>query len=269
MDIGAKVFSSLICKRLFKITKKHGVKYQFRSSPGVGCQDGTFTIKKILHTQHNQNLQSYAAFFDLVKAFDTVNHDMMLKILERYGAPPKLRSAISKMYQDLEVVLKIGKIEEKTSQTLGVRQGDCMAPVLFLFMVMEFSKTLEKEWIKADLKIINLRQHTHSPCDVGKIIGHNKKSFEQGTPLALFCVLYVYDGAFNFEYRNQLTRGLNLIYQHFTRFSLEMHIGKGQKSSKTECVFFPPPGFFRRKLNLPTKNGKGKRIMLVTNTRQE
>ena len=26
MDIGSKVFSSLMCKRLFKITKKHGVK---------------------------------------------------------------------------------------------------------------------------------------------------------------------------------------------------------------------------------------------------
>ena len=46
MDIGDKVFSSLICKRLFKIIKKHGVKYQFGFSPGVGCQDGTFTIKK-------------------------------------------------------------------------------------------------------------------------------------------------------------------------------------------------------------------------------
>ena len=69
---------------------------------------------------------------------------MMLKILERYGAPPKLRSAIYRMYQDLKVVLKIGKIEEEMSQTVGVRQVDCMAPVLFLFMVMAFAKTLEK-----------------------------------------------------------------------------------------------------------------------------
>ena len=107
MDIGAKVFSSLICKRLFKIIKKHGVKHQFGSSPGFGCQDGTFTIKKILHTRHNHNLPSYAEFVDLVKAFDTFNQDMVLKILERYGAPPKLRSAISRMYQDLKVVLKL------------------------------------------------------------------------------------------------------------------------------------------------------------------
>ena len=90
LDIGSKVFSSLICKRLFKITKKHGVKYQFGSSPGVGCQDGNFTIKTIFNTRHNHNLPCYVAFVDIVKAFDTVNQVMMLKILERYGTPPKL-----------------------------------------------------------------------------------------------------------------------------------------------------------------------------------
>ena len=124
MDIGAKVFSRLIYKQLFKIIKKHGVKYQSGSSLGVGCQDGTFTNKTILHMRHNHNPPSYDEFFDLVKAFDIVNHGMMLKIPERYGAPPKMRSAISRMYQDLKVVLKIGKIEEKMSQTVGVRQGD-------------------------------------------------------------------------------------------------------------------------------------------------
>ena len=110
------------------------------------------------------------------------------------------------------------------SQTVGVRQGDCMAPVLFLFMVMAFAETLETKWIKADLKMINLRQHTHLPCDVGKLTGHKKNKIEQGTILALFCVLYVDDGAFASKDRDQLTRGLNLIYQYFAKFGLEMHI---------------------------------------------
>ena len=117
--------------------------------------------------------------------------------------------------------------------------------------------------------MINLRQHMHSTRDIGKLTGHKKKSFEQGTLLDLLYVLYVDDGAFTFEDCNQLTRGLNLIYQHFTKFGLEMYIGKGKKTSKTECVFFPPPVMFGRKLNLPTKNRKWKSRMLLTKTRQE
>ena len=72
--------------------------------------------------------------------------------------------------------------------------------------------------------MINLRQHTHSPCDVDKLTGHKKNNLEQGTLLALFCVLYVDDRAFTFQDQDQLTRGLNLIYKHFARFGLEMHI---------------------------------------------
>ena len=74
--IGSKIFSSLMCKRLFSIIKNYGVKYQFGSSPGVGCQDGTFTIKTLLHTRHNQDLPNYFAFVDLVKAVDTVSSEI-------------------------------------------------------------------------------------------------------------------------------------------------------------------------------------------------
>ena len=177
---------------------------------------------------------------------------MMLNILELYDNPPKLRSAISRMYQDFKVVLDIGKKEDKMSQTVGVIQGDCMTPVMFLFMVIVTAETYETEWIKSDLKMVNLKQQTHSPCDVDKLTGHNKNNFEQCTLLALFCVLYVDDGAFTFEDRDQLTRGLNLVYQHFTRFGLKMHIGKGNETFKIECVSFPMPGFLRQKLNLST-----------------
>ena len=97
MDVGAKFFGSMMCKRLFKTIKLHGCPTQLGSSPGVCFQDGYFVIKMALHPCHKHNLPTYVAFFDLVNAFDTVIHIMMLKILERYGTPPKLRSAIARM----------------------------------------------------------------------------------------------------------------------------------------------------------------------------
>ena len=81
--------------------------------------------------------------------------------------------------------------------------------------------------------------------------------------------MYVDNGAFTFEDRDQLTRGANLIYQDFVKFGLEMHRGKGKKASKTECVFFPPPEFIRRKCNLLNKNNKRKRKMVVRDTKKE
>ena len=189
MDIVAKISSSMLCKRLFKIIKQHRVKYQVESSPGVGCKDGTFTIKILLHTRHNHNLPCYVAFVDLAKAFDTVNHIMMLKILERYGAPPQLCNVIKRMYQDLKVVLKIGSVKESMSQMVEVRQGNCMAPVLFLFMVMEFAESLEKEWDKAGSDMIELRQHTHSSRDCGQFANHKRNKLSEGNLLSLFCML--------------------------------------------------------------------------------
>ena len=183
---------------MFRIIKKHGVKYQFGYSPGVGFQDGTFTIKMLLRTRHNHDLPTYVAFVDFVKAFDTIDHTLTLQILKKYGAPPKLRSSIARMYQDLNVVLKIGEKEETMSQTASVRQGDCMAPILFRFMVMAFAETLEKEWTRAGLNMIMLQQRSHSPQGIGKLKGHKLNTFLKGNLLTLFCVLYVDDGAIPF-----------------------------------------------------------------------
>ena len=82
-------------------------------------------------------------FVDLVKACDTANHALLLRILERYGAPLKFVAAIKTIYTDNICVLKIKKEKAEIPQSVRVRQGDNMAPVLFLFLMTAFAKTLE------------------------------------------------------------------------------------------------------------------------------
>ena len=48
-----------------------------------------------------------------------------------------------------------------------------------------------------------------------------------------------------FESRRDIEKGLLLIFNHFAKFGLEMHISRGPEPPKTECIFFPPPGFFK------------------------
>ena len=43
-----------------------------------------------------------------------------------------------------------------------------------------------------------------------------------------------------------------LLSDHFSWFGLKMHIDTGKKPSKTECIFFPSPGFFNMRTLLLT-----------------
>ena len=88
--------------------------------------------------------------------------------------------------------------------------------------------------------MITLQQRLYWPQDIGTLTGHKENIFSQGNLLTLFCVLYVDDGAFPFKDRRQLESLLSLIYNHFIKLGIEMHIGQGSKSSKTECIFLPP-----------------------------
>ena len=150
---------------------------------------------------------------------------MLMLILERYGVPPKLQSAIGWMYKDLKVVLKIEKAKVEMSQTVGLIQGNCMAPVLFLFMNMAFSETLAIKWKDMRLNILLLRTRTNAPCESGSLKEKLPKTFSEGFLLELFNMFYVDGGAFPFVDQDQVTLGVQLIFDHFKISGLEMHIG--------------------------------------------
>ena len=242
-----QVFSLVMTARAFKLLDRHGTRFQFGGTPELGCRDGLFTLKALLNARWNHNLAMYVGFVDLVKAYDMANHTLLLRILERYGAPPKFVAAIQTIYTDNICVLKIEKKIVEIPQSVGVRQGDNMAPVLFLFLMTAFAETLEIVWRQQEISIVSVMTAKGDNMIDGKICSHTPTMFKSTklTAYEILQCLYVDDGAFPFGTRGDLQRGIDLIYHHFGRFGLEMHIGRGASTSKTECVFFPPPQFFQ------------------------
>ena len=184
----------------------------------------------------------------LVKAYDTANHELLVEILQQYGAPPKLCSAIERMYQGLTVVIKVGSEKAEIPQTIGVRQGDNLSPVLFLFLMSAFAEALESKWTENQIQQAEFSRITRNDFgnSIGQPLGHelSKMRLADGVIFKVLQILYLDDGAFIFSSREDLIKGVTLINSLFKTFGLEMHIRKNNKASKTECIFFPPPGFF-------------------------
>jgi hypothetical protein len=153
-------------------------------------------------------------FVDLVKAYDTANHALLLCILERYGAPPKFVAAIQTIYSDNICVLKIEKETVKIPQSVGVRQGDNMAPVLFLFLMTAFAETLEIVWKQQEIPVISVMMATGDNMIDGRICSHTLTVFKSKnlTAYEILQCLHVDDGAFLFGTRDDLQKGMNLIY---------------------------------------------------------
>jgi hypothetical protein len=122
-----------------------------------------------------------------------------------------------------------------------------MAPVLFLFLMSAFAETFEIEWKNAGISVCMMQSviGTELANGRGKLQRHLPKDYHSRslTAVKILQCLYVDDRAFIFTTRADLKKGLELVCKHFARFGLEMHIGRGNSPSKTECVFFPPPGF--------------------------
>jgi hypothetical protein len=74
----SKAVSSIAATRLATHLKGFGVEEQAGSTPGKGCADATFTLKTALQTLREHGQESWGVLFvDLVKAYDTVNREML------------------------------------------------------------------------------------------------------------------------------------------------------------------------------------------------
>jgi hypothetical protein len=133
-DMMARLMSATISKRLLDgPIAKHGIQAQFGSQPLVGCRDLIFALRLMLELRRDHNLQTWALYVDLVKAFDAANHELLFKLPTKHGAPDHLVNVVRRLHHDAEIKLKVGKEEQTMPCSIGVKQGDNMDPVLFLF----------------------------------------------------------------------------------------------------------------------------------------
>ena len=115
------------------------------------------------------------AFFDLRKAFDTVNHKIRLSKLEYYGIRGKAKDLFYSSIHSRQQFISIdGQNSELNKISHGVPQGSVLVdPLLFIIFISELHYTAihSKVWYFAD--DTNLLFANNSPKKTNKYIYHD------------------------------------------------------------------------------------------------
>ena len=108
----AKLYSSLLNKRItdYLENEEKLTDEQNRFRKERSCLDHVFTLDSIVRNRLEKKEDTFAAFIDFQKPFDSINRDKLLHTIYKYGIDGKMYFAVKSLYVSTEACVKINNL---------------------------------------------------------------------------------------------------------------------------------------------------------------
>ena len=216
LSVLGKLFSRMINNRLSNWAEHYYILIEAQAGfrPCMGTVDNIFLLHGLITHYLNQGKYLFCAFVDFTKAFDYVRDNLWFKLV-KLGLRGNILNIIKSMYDSVKSRVKFcDKVGNEFFCSLGVRQGECLSPLLFSL----FLNDIEKQFSNSGVEGLDL--------DLIKI----------------FMLLYADDIVIFSNTADELQLGLDILAEYCARWKLKVNV------SKTKILIFRNGGLLPQDL---------------------
>ena len=165
----SKVYSNVLNKRIQTFLESNQILVEeqngFRSCRS--CFEHVYVLATLLRNRKAQGKDTYLAFIDFKKAFDSVDRNLLFFKLASIGINGKMYSAITSLYANpMSRVILNEYGTDYFGCPVGVKQGDCLSPTLFAIFINDLAQQIKESKIGIKLD----KAEASDGCDIINIL---------------------------------------------------------------------------------------------------
>ena len=144
LPIFGKMFEKIIYIRVMSFVEKYNIIYekQYGFQPGKATEHAVIDIQDNVLDSLEKKENPCCVFLDFAKAFDTVNHDILLAKLHHYGIRGSAHNLIKSYLTDREQCVQLNDaLSDMDTISHGVPQGSILGPLFFLLYINDIAQS--------------------------------------------------------------------------------------------------------------------------------